>query len=200
MVIATTQLLEIIGSHDAEELTVTTGVDWDSYEKLIQALADNSTYRISYLDGTLIILSPSRAHEAIKKRIAILLETYFIQQQISFYPLGSTTFRQQSKRGGKEPDESYCLGIEKDFPDLALEIITTSGGLESLAIYQRLEIPEVWFWQNNSLSIYVLSNNKYQQQSQSQLLPNLDLSLFVRCVQENDLRSAIAQLHHHIEL
>ena len=199
MVTATSQLLEIIGDHDAEELTVITGVNWKSYEKLIQTLADNSTDRISYLDGTLIILSPSRAHEAIKKRIAILLETYLIQQQIPFYPLGSTTFRQQSKRGGKEPDESYCIGMEKDFPDLAIEIITTSGGLESLAIYERLEIPEVWFWQNNSLAIYVLMNHQYQQQPQSQLLPNLDLSLFVRCVQESEISRAITQLHQNLE-
>lgn len=199
MVTATSQLLEIIGDHDTEELTVITGVNWKSYEKLIQTLADNSTDRISYLDGTLIILSPSRAHEAIKKRIAILLETYFIQQQIPFYPLGSTTFRQQSKRGGKEPDESYCIGMEKDFPDLAIEIITTSGGLESLAIYERLEIPEVWFWQNNSLAIYVLMNHQYQQQPQSQLLPNLDLSLFVRCVQESEISRAITQLHQNLE-
>jgi len=194
MVTATSQLLEIIGDHDAEELTVITGVNWKSYEKLIHTLADNSTDRISYLDGTLIILSPSRAHEAIKKRIAILLETYLIQQQIPFYPLGSTTFRQQSKRGGKEPDESYCIGMEKDFPDLAIEIITTSGGLESLAIYERLEIPEVWFWQNNSLAIYVLINHQYQQQSQSQLLPNLNVSLLISSVQKSDIQAAIAQL------
>ncbi|MDR9404812.1 MAG: Uma2 family endonuclease [Halothece sp. Uz-M2-17] len=55
------------------------------------------------------------------------------------------------------------VNIEKHFPNLAIEVITTSGGVESLAIYQRLEIPEVWFWQNNSLSIYVLSNKKYQE-------------------------------------
>jgi Uma2 family endonuclease len=84
--------------------------------------------------------------------------------------------------------------MEKDFPDLAIEIITTSGGLESLAIYERLEIPEVWFWQNNSLAIYVLINHQYQQQSQSQLLPNLNVSLLISSVQKSDIQAAIAQL------
>ena len=84
MVTATSELLEILRDHDAEELTVITGVNWKSYEKLIHTLADDSTDRISYLDGTLIILSPSRAHEAIKKRIAILIRNLFDSATNSF--------------------------------------------------------------------------------------------------------------------
>jgi len=198
MVASPNELLEIIDNYDCEKLTITTGVSWQKYEKLINQLSDDSFYRLSYLDGTLIILSPSRAHERIKKRIAILLETYFIQQQIPFYPLGSTTFRQESKRGGKEPDESYCLETEKDFPDLAIEVITTSGGIDSLDIYQRLQIPEVWFWQHNSLRIYTLRDGDYQEQSQSQLLPLLDRSLFINCVQQTDISVAIQQLYSHL--
>ncbi len=192
MVTDASKLLALIDHDDREELTVTTGVSWKSYEKLMTHQRDHNAYRMSYLDGTLIILSPSRAHEAIKKRLAILLETYLIQQSITFYPLGSTTFRKESQRGGKEPDESYCLAVEKEFPDLAIEVIVTSGGIDGLGIYQRLKIPEVWFWQNNSLVIYSLINNQYQQQSQSQLLPELDLFLFIRCVQEQDFNRAIA--------
>ena len=194
MVTSANELLEMINHPDCEELTVTTGVSWQNYEKLINQLSDDSFYRLSYLDGTLSILSPSRSHETIKKRIAILLEAYLIQQQIPFYPLGSTTFRQESKRGGKEPDESYCLGTEKDFPDLAIEVIISSGGMDSLAIYQRLPIPEVWFWQNNSLRIYTLHDGEYREQSQSQLLPSLDRSLFIDCVQQTDISAAIQQL------
>lgn len=83
--------------------------------------------------------------------------------------------------------------LKKEFPDLAIEVIATSGGIDSLAIYQRLQIPEVWFWQNNSLVIYCLVNDQYQQQFQSQLLPNLNVSRLISCVQESDFNTAIAQ-------
>lgn len=35
----------------------------------------------------------------------------------------------------------------------------------------------------NQLKIYALENNAYQEVARSQLLPELDLSLLVRCVQ-----------------
>jgi hypothetical protein len=43
-------------------------------------------------------------------------------------------------------------------------------------------ITEVWFWENNQLSLYHLKNDNYEQINQSELLPNLDIELLVRCV------------------
>jgi Uma2 family endonuclease len=82
-----------------------------------------------------------------------------------------------------EPDESYYLGEKKENPDLAIEIILTSGNLKKLEKYRRFGISEVWLWENNQLKIYQLHQNAYQEVTSSQLLPNLDLNLLVRCVQ-----------------
>jgi Uma2 family endonuclease len=122
-------------------------------------------------------VSPSRRHESIKKRIATLLEVYFEERNIEYFPLGSTTLRLQEQRGGGEPDESYCIITEKEIPDLVIEVILTSGGVNKLEIYQQLNVPEVWFWQNNQLLIYSLQNQQYQKIDQSLLLPELDLEL-----------------------
>jgi Uma2 family endonuclease len=46
-------------------------------------------------------------------------------------------------------DECYCIGTEKEFPDIALEVIVTSGGVDNLEVYKRLGIKEVWFWQSD---------------------------------------------------
>jgi hypothetical protein len=40
--------------------------------------------------------------------IGSLLEIYFQEKRIRYFPLGSTTLLKQTKRGGVEPDETYC--------------------------------------------------------------------------------------------
>ncbi|ERT06032.1 restriction endonuclease family protein [Lyngbya aestuarii BL J] len=105
------------------------GVNWQIYEGLLETLQDSSEFRVTYLEGTLEIMSPSRRHESEKKRIALLLETYFMETEVDFYPLGSTTFREQSISRGIEPDECYCINSEKSVPDIAIEVVITSGAI-----------------------------------------------------------------------
>lgn len=171
---------------DPEERHIVTGVSWEQYEAVMARLGDRSGYRITYLEGVLEILSPSRRHEVSKENIGRLLEVYFEETRTRFWGLGSTTFRNQQKRGGKEPDKCYCIGTEKEFPDLAIEVAFTSGGIDTLEVYKRLEVREVWFWQNNQFSIYSLHGNKYEQVSKSELLPNLDLALLAEYASQPD--------------
>jgi len=87
------------------------------------------------------------------------------------------------KEAGAEPDESWCIGSEKKFPDLVLEIALTSGGVRKLEVYQRFGVPEVWFWRKNRLEIHALSSaGAYESVHQSRLLPGLDTSLIEPCV------------------
>ncbi|MDJ0583210.1 Uma2 family endonuclease [Crocosphaera sp.] len=178
-------------TRDHEEKFITSGVTWQAYESLLTSLGNSSSYRVAYLLETLEIMSPSRSHELDKKAIARLLEIYLEEQRISFWGLGSTTLKSKNKQAGKEPDECYCIGIDKDIPDLAIELIYTSGSVDTLEIYRRLGVKEVWFWQNKKLIIYCLENDSYQVQTNSQLLPNLDLNLMAQYVTINDPLEAI---------
>nr|WP_246141508.1 Uma2 family endonuclease [Hyella patelloides] len=178
---------------DPEERFITSGVSWEAYESLLASLGDRSSFRVSYLLDTLEIMSPSRNHELDKENIGRLLEAYLEENRIRFWGLGSTTFRNRDKQAGKEPDECYCIATDKDIPDLAIEVVYTSGGVNTLEIYQRLGVKEVWFWQDNQFRIYYLQDNNYQQISQSQLLPNLDLALFAQYVTINDPLEAILE-------
>ncbi|WP_324238767.1 hypothetical protein [Okeania sp.] len=38
--------------------------------------------------------------------------------------------------------------VKKKVPDLAIEVVITSGGIKTLGIYQSLGVSEVCFWQN----------------------------------------------------
>ncbi|MDB9303187.1 Uma2 family endonuclease [Nodularia spumigena] len=171
---------------DSDQILLMNGISWDIYETLLKSCQNNSHYRFKYLEGTLEIMSPSRRHEVDKKIIALLLETYFLEIGIDFYPLGSTTFRREAAARGIEPDECYCFNSEKPVPDLAIEIVVTSGGINDFLIYQGLGVPEVWFWQNHQFSLYYLRGNKYEQINQSQLLPDLDLKLLAILVMSGE--------------
>ena len=171
---------------DSDQILLMNGINWDIYETLLKSCQNTSHYRFKYLEGTLEIMSPSRRHEVDKKIIALLLETYFSEKGIDFYPLGSTTFRREAAARGIEPDECYCFNSEKAVPDLAIEIVVTSGGIDDLLIYQGLGVPEVWFWQNNQFLLYYLHDNRYEQITKSELLPDLDLSLLASLVMSGE--------------
>jgi Uma2 family endonuclease len=130
---------------DSDQLLIMNGISWQMYEAFLESLGDSPWFRVTYLEGTLEIMSPSRRHEFNKKIIALLLETYFLETGIDFYPLGSTTFRKQTAARGIEPDECYCIDSEKSVPDIAIEVVVTSGGIDSLEVYKGLKVPEVWF-------------------------------------------------------
>ena len=173
--------LELVAD-DPEERFITTEVSWQQYETLLAKLGDSPWYRVTYLEEVLEVMSPSRRHERNKKQIAMFLEAYSQETLTPFWGLGSTTFRNQEQRGGTEPDECYCIGIEKEFPDLAIEVVVTSGGIDKLEVYKRLEVREVWFWQNNRFKVYCLRGETYEEVTQSELLPNLDLALLAEYI------------------
>jgi Uma2 family endonuclease len=157
--------------------------DWQQFEALEALLAESVGVRITYLDGAIELMTVGEPHELIKSLLGMFLEAYFIEMGIEFIPVGSATRRSEVKGVSFEPDESYYLYEQKVHPDLAIEVILTSGNLQKLEKYRRFQIPEVWLWENDQLKVYALGNEAYQEVDRSQLLPELDLALLVRCVQ-----------------
>jgi Uma2 family endonuclease len=83
-----------------------------------------------------------------------------------------------------ETDESYSFGgRSKPLPDLAIEVILTSGS-DKLPRYQVLGIAEVWFWQDSLFSIYRLRGNQYEKIDSSEIpdLAGLNIDFMGRCV------------------
>lgn len=184
-------LSERLQIDDPEERHTINPVSWSQYKTLLSVLGDRSSYRISYLDGVLEIVAPSRRHESGKTRIGTLLEIYFLETNTEYFPTGSTTFSKSEQSVGGEPDESYCIGTDKEFPDLAIEVVVTSGGINKLALYQQLGIQEVWFWQFDRLAIYYLRQDSeqftatfgYEAINRSKVLPELNVELLTECIQ-----------------
>lgn len=152
--------------------------------KAVEQLLDRPGYRLSFLDGMLEIRQmPGEPHETVKKRIAALLELYLLLKGFDFTPTGSMTLESESGLVKREADESYKLAPGRSRPDLAIEVVFTSGGINKLEAYKRLKISEVWFWEDGVLEIYHLrSEEQYEKITDSEAVPGLDIELFLRCI------------------
>ena len=127
------------------------GLTWREF-KAVQQLLDRPGYRLSFLDGVLEIRRMSgEPHETLKKRIAALLELYLLVAGFDFTPTGSMTLESEAGAVKREADESYKLAPDRVRPDLVIEVVFTSGGIDKLEAYKRLLIPEVWFWEDGVL-------------------------------------------------
>ena len=93
--------------------------------------------------------------------------------------LGGALLGLAGKTVGAEPDESYIVGADqsKDRPDLVIEVIWTSGGIDKLTIYQRLGIDEIWIWIAGQIEVHSLRGRNYERAARSRCLPALDLDL-----------------------
>jgi Uma2 family endonuclease len=178
----TAQLLEEIVTLAEQRFVLPSYYSWEQFEAIESLMADASGLRITYLDGWIEFMTLGEAYETISCILNFLLQLYFCEMGIEYIPVGSATRRNREKDVSFEPDESYYIGEKKEHPDLAVEVTITSGSTNKLAKYLRLRIPEVGFWENNRLDVYGLRENNYEQVSRSELLPELDLELLVRCV------------------
>jgi Uma2 family endonuclease len=164
---------------DPDQRVILNGIDWWQYETFLAMLGDRAGVRVTYLEGQLEIMSPSRAHEMLSKMISRLLEAYADENELVFEGYGSMTMRNPPKERGIEPDECYAVGAAKESRDLAVEVIWTHGGLDKLEVYRGLGVREVWIWKQDDLKAYELRGNAYVEIAQSVVIPGL-ASSFIR--------------------
>ncbi|OCQ97973.1 hypothetical protein BCD67_02260 [Oscillatoriales cyanobacterium USR001] len=171
----------VTASPKIEQYFTLRGLQWHQF-KAIQASFDGVPgVRLFYCEGVLEIVTISKLHDAMRCLMGLLLGAYFVEKSIEFFPSGSYS---QIVEGVVEyqSDLSYCFGTDKDIPDLCIEIVITSGSPIKLQKYRLMGVPEVWFWEDGTLELYQLGENGYERINSSQFLPELDLSLLMRCI------------------
>ncbi|HUH05164.1 MAG TPA: Uma2 family endonuclease [Kofleriaceae bacterium] len=168
-------------------------VPWSHYQIQLALRGEASVPRMAYLEGTLELMRPCKEHERIKSYIGRLVETYALERGVELSPYGAWTLKYAPRETGVEPDECYLVGSDqgRDRPDLAIEVIWTSGGLDKLEIYRRLGVAELWFWRSGAIEIYVLGANGYARAERSACLPGLDVALLCAHLDRPTLTQAI---------
>jgi Uma2 family endonuclease len=188
---AATHLFPMRVPSPAEEPRVLlSNVPWSTYVVLRDSVYGPGL-RMTYLEGWLEIMSPSKTHEVEKKQIARLLELFCLERDIPLYGYGSTTFRKEEKERGLEPDECYCRGEDRDIPDVALEVVVTHGSLDKLDVYQGLGVREVWLFESGEFRVVALRGEAYAPIPASEILPEVDLARLAHHAMQKDQHAAL---------
>jgi Uma2 family endonuclease len=160
------------------------GVLWSDYERLLKIRGEHSVPRLAYEKGVVELMSPSDEHESLTFWISRLTEVWCDEHDIDFSGLGNWTLKSKRNEGGVEPDACYIFGarrsrVEGRRPDLAIEIVWKSGGIDKRDLYRKFGVPELWFWRRGRISVHVLRPRGYQAVERSELLPGIDLDELV---------------------
>jgi Uma2 family endonuclease len=129
-------------------------VSWEQFERILEDLGEHRAARVAYDNGTLEIMTPLPEHEYFKEIMGDAVKDIADELDINYASYGSTTWRQQIKVAGLEPDNCFYFQNEAIIrgkldidlkqgdppPDLALEIDLTHKSLDRFPIYARLGI------------------------------------------------------------
>lgn len=174
-------------------------VPWDLYLDL-RELPENSRLRLSYHDGTLILVAPEFIHDRGAERLGLIVRAVVDAFQIEIAGTRTTTFRLQGRTptegDAKEPDQAFYIGASESLirdkdaidlevdppPDLAIEVDNKSDSALALPIYANLRVAEVWRYQAREQILWFggLDAGGYRSLDRSLCLPMLtpELVLF----------------------
>ncbi|WP_008308895.1 Uma2 family endonuclease [Leptolyngbya sp. PCC 6406] len=158
------------------------GLTWDQFKALQRAFADSPGVRVAFYRGEVELLSVSPEHGIIAGNLGFLLELWMLEQAIDFIATEDMTVEQEGIVSA-QGDKSYCFGTErKEQPDLSIEVVIKGEGQTKLKRYAALGIAEVWFWQNQQITLYQLGERNYRQIETSQFVPGVNLAALAACV------------------
>ncbi len=178
-------------------------ITWETYLDL-RDNPENDQVRMTYLDGTLILMSPEIVHDNDAELLGVLIRATAKAIGLEVMGTRSTTLRRGRARRGaaKEPETSFYIGNERRMrrkktldltvdppPDLAVEVDNKSDSKAALPIYARLGVPEVWRYTPTdevAMRFYRLEGEGYEEVDQSVALPVLTSALVLELLRALD--------------
>jgi len=177
-----------------DRFVVRRDVSWSELQRALEDRGERSQPRMAYLEGVLEIMSPGSHHEGLRGVIGRLVEVWCLEHDIEFTSLGNWTLQDESVARAVEPDECYVFGAplgERSRPDLAIEVLWTSGSMNKLEIYRKLAVREVWIWNRGRLTAHALRGEMYEWVNESLVLPGIDLSQLASLLDQPTTSAAI---------
>ena len=178
-----------------EHRTLLHNVPWETYQSL-RAANPSGHLRMTYDNGELEIMSPSRKHERIAVLLGRMIDQWTMHNHIPVGAGRNTTFTREDILKGLEPDNCYWITNELIMrdrdevnltidppPDLAIEVDISRSSISKVPIYQSLGVPELWRWRFDALEVLRLDESgQYQPQRGSSELPGFPFPLAVQVV------------------
>jgi Uma2 family endonuclease len=161
-------------------------VSWRDYRHFLRLFSERSAWRLTYDRGILEILAP---RENFLSRRPLLSRCIYVLTEELNLPMcggGATSLYRRKIRRGLDPDECFWfanehevrgkgdLDLEVDMPpDLCIETTGKASRMNRMAIYAALGVPEVWQFDEETLSFQVLAGKRYENADFSSVLPLL---------------------------
>ncbi len=178
-------LFAIAGRGD--QLVRLRGIDWAGFLAFEAIRGESSRPRVTYLDGSIYLMSPAHPHERLEQRFGLFVMIVALELRIPIKTAGSTGLPKAAIRGSVEPDQSYYVAneprvrdnetIDLDVdppPDLVIEAASTRPAAASLEVYRRLGVPEAWIGTRKRLRIHIRqADGSYARSDRSRAFPFL---------------------------
>jgi Uma2 family endonuclease len=143
---------------EQEQRLVVGTMTWRQYEAALGAFQEQAGLRITFIEGRLTLLSPTRRHDWHAKALGRLVEAVANGLGIEWETAGHATYRRKDIEVGVEGDDTYYFGAHAELmrgprdidlatqppPDLAIEVEVTHPADDAVAVWARLGVPEVW--------------------------------------------------------
>ena len=160
---------------------------WQDYEQLLSLRQERNFPKLYFNAKTqqIRLMSPLPSHGKRVNILGDLVKILLSRKGKDWECFDPITLKMPFK-AGLEPDTCFyienrqaILGKERiDLtvdppPDLAIEVDFTS--ITDVQAYEILKIPELWVYRPESLTIYLLQEESYQESGQSLLFPGINI-------------------------
>lgn len=207
MITQTLSYYEFVSHLPADTVVTFHNVSWEEYEDLLEQVGEPAGLRISYDDGTLKAMTLSSEHEHYAIFVEKLMGLLSVRLRINILSFGSATMKRKPK--GNEPDACFyvqtadAIGnrVDIDFafdppPDIAVEVDIHHDSQDKFSIYAAFGVPEIWRFDGQALTIYLLEQDRYHEAKTSTALPMLTSEILtqflVRLRDEGEFRALLA--------
>ena len=165
------------------------GVGFDVYERLIRATPARTAVRMAYDGKDLEIMVKGPVHDHYGRLLDRFITAIATTMGIAHRGLGETTWIRPEIERGLEADQCYVFDPaklalvqellarkENDIagypnPDLAVEVDISRPQADRPGIYAALQVPELWTFDGEIMSIAQLSGGHYIDTGRSRWLP-----------------------------
>ncbi|MFI5458972.1 MAG: Uma2 family endonuclease [Isosphaerales bacterium] len=172
-----------------EERGVMRDVSWEFYDRLSDAVGEQSHIHVAYDGKDMEITVPGTEHERSKARLGYFIYEVAMGLEIELEPFESTTWKRSPEQVGLESDLCYYFDQAKfkalaesvgsndvrdypDNPDLAVEVDISPSRINRPKIYAALKVAEIWRLESDAIVIEQLQpNGAYLTATSSRFLP-----------------------------
>jgi len=184
----------------ADDCVVLPHVSWETYERLLSDDEERRVPRMTYDEGVLELVTPSKPHEVDAAAITRIVDIVTAVLGIPIQSTASTTFRRHDLERGFEPDASFYIQNEPRVrnrregdlsvdppPDVVLEMEVSRSAIDKLGLFASMGISEVWRCDGQNVSIFILDRERdsYQESPHSRALPALTSEVLTRFLAES---------------